>query len=74
MLSAEEIAGPEWADWYRLSPQERWHYSTLLWQEYIALGGNLDPEPDTQSPFFDAAEWRAIASHGRPGLRDLRRC
>ena len=73
MLAAEEIAGPEWADWYRLSPEERWRYTCLLWHEYIALGGSLDPEPDTQSPFFDAEEWRAIASYGRAGLRDLRR-
>jgi len=73
MVTAEDIAGPEWAEWYRLSPEERWQYSCLLWHEYIALGGSLDPEPDTQSPFFDAEEWRAIASHGRAGLRDLRR-
>jgi hypothetical protein len=72
MLTAEEIAGEEWAEWYRLSPQERWNYTTLLWHEYL-LGGDLDPEPDTQSPFFNAAEWRANASHGWAGLRDLRR-
>jgi hypothetical protein len=73
MLSAEELVGPEWAEWYRLSQEERWHYTSLLWHEYMAFGGSLDPEPDTRSPFFDAEEWRAIAADGRSSLRDLRR-
>jgi hypothetical protein len=73
MVTAEDIADPEWAEWYSLSPEERWRYTSSLWSEYIALGGSLDPEPDTQSPFFNAEEWRGIASHGRAGMRDLRR-
>jgi len=27
--------------------------SEKLWQTYPAMGGSLDPEPDTQSPFFN---------------------
>ena len=26
--------------------------TTKLWQFFIALGGNLEPEPDPQSPFY----------------------
>ena len=43
----------EWADWYTLTPLERLEESSKLWQTYLKLGGSLDPEPDTQSPFFD---------------------
>jgi hypothetical protein len=52
----EELVG---AEWYFLTPQERWRESSQLWETYLALGGSLEPEPDTQSPFFDAEEWRA---------------
>ena len=40
---------------------------------YLALGGSLDPEPDTQSPFFDARAPRPRSAHGRTGVRVLRR-
>ena len=57
MIQAEELVGGEWAEWYRLTPVQRWLESEKLWQTYLALGGSLDPEPDTQSPFFDACEF-----------------
>ena len=72
-LTAEEIVGSEWAEWYSLSPAERFLESAKLWETYIALGGSLEPEPDSQSPFFDPEEWRENAAHGRPGVRVLRR-
>ena len=56
-----------------VSELERWLESEKLWQTYLALGGSLDPEPDTQSPFFDARAPRPRAAHGRAGLRVLRR-
>ena len=59
MITAEEIAGEEQADWYSLTPLERWRESVQLWEVYLALGGSLDPEPDTQSPFFDTAKAKA---------------
>ena len=73
MISAEELVGEEWAEWYRLTPLERWRESEKLWQAYISLGGSLDPEPDTQSPFFDASATSARAADGRPGMRVVRR-
>lgn len=71
---AEQLFGGEWADWYLLTPQERWRESEKLWEIYLEHGGSLDPEPDTQSPFYDAEEWRSLFGHGRTGVRVLRRC
>jgi hypothetical protein len=71
-ILAEEMVGAEWAEWYALSPAERFRESEKLWETYLALGGSLEPEPDTQSPFFDPEEWRENAAYG-PGVRVLRR-
>ena len=73
MISPEELVGEEWAEWYRLTPLERWRESEKLWQSYLLLGGSLDPEPDTQSPFFDASAQSTSAADGRPGVRVIRR-
>jgi hypothetical protein len=73
MIQPEELVESEWAEWYRLTPVQRWLDSEELWQTYLALGGSLDPEPDTQSPFFDARTPRARLTHGRTGMRVLRR-
>lgn len=69
----EEFCGPEWAEWYLMTPQERWEESAKLWATYLALGGSLDPEPDPQSPFFDEQEWRELFAHGGPGVCIVRR-
>jgi hypothetical protein len=53
MIKPEDLVGEEWAEWYRLTPAQRWLESEKLWETYLALGGSLDPEPDTQSPFFE---------------------
>ena len=47
-----EAVGDEWMEWYRMTPAERWRMSGQLWEVYVAMGGSLDPEPDTQSPFY----------------------
>ena len=73
MITPKEIAGEEWASWYRLSPQERWRESEKLWQVYFYLGGTLETQPDTESPFFDPAAPSPGATHGRSGMRILRR-
>jgi hypothetical protein len=73
MITAEELVGEEWAEWYRLTPAERWRETEKLWATYLALGGSLDPEPDTQSPFFDPKAPRPRTSNGRPGVRIIRR-
>jgi hypothetical protein len=69
MITPEELVGEEWAAWYRLTPQERWRESEKLWQVYFYLGGSLDTQPDTQSPFFDPKPSSSGVTHGRPGMR-----
>jgi hypothetical protein len=73
MEIGEDVVSAEWLEWYRLTPLERFAESMKLWETYLMLGGSLEPEPDTESPFFDAEEWRANAAYGRPGVRILRR-
>ena len=51
----EDLCDPEWADWYRLTPAERWIESGRLWATYLSLGGTLDSEPDTPSPYLRCA-------------------
>lgn len=63
----------EWLEWYSLTPLQRWQQSQALWWDYIRMGGSLDPQPDTQSPFFDPAAPGSGAPDGRTGLRVLRR-
>jgi hypothetical protein len=64
---------PEWLEWFALTPQQRWAETEKLWAHYLAIGGTLDPEPDTQSPFFDPEEPSTLPADGRPGLRIIRR-
>ena len=68
-----EYLGEEWADWVRMTPQQRWAESSMLWAHYLSLGGSLDPEPDPQSPFFDPDEPRPVPADGRPGVHIIRR-
>ena len=63
----------EWAEWRKLTPEQRFLESMKLWETYPALGGSLEPEPDSQSAFFDPEEWRENFAHGRPSMRVLRR-
>jgi hypothetical protein len=63
----------ELLDWYSLTPSERWRESRKLWDFYISMGGSLDPEPDTQSPFYSTFKESKTPPNGRTGLRVLRR-
>jgi len=64
---------PEWLEWFALTPQQRWAESEILWAHYLEIGGTLEPEPDTQSPFFDPDAPGAKPADGRAGLRVIRR-
>ena len=69
----DDCSEDEWQAWYRLSPLERWQESQKLWAFYLSVGGSLDPEPDSQSPFYVEPEPRPLPVDGGPGLRVLRR-
>ena len=73
MMDFNTFREAEWIEWYAMTPQERWAETGKLWSLYLALGSSLDPEPDTQSPFFDARAPRSRSAHGRAGVRVLRR-
>jgi hypothetical protein len=73
MLDAEVAVGGEWAEWYRLTPAQRWNESRKLWQQYLAMGGKLDPEPDTQSPFYFPEVSGTVPADGRTSVRSIRR-
>src|ERR1017187_8563021 len=65
MIRPEQLVEGEWAEWYRLTPIQRWLESEKLWQTYLALGGSLDPEPDTQNHFFSPKEVRQNSAKQR---------
>jgi len=72
MVSDSVEIDEDWIEWYKLTPQERWRLSQELWDNYLYLGGSLDPEPDTQSPFFDPATKVTLPINGRSGMRIIR--
>lgn len=59
-----------WIDWYRMTPLERWEASEKLWAEYLALGGSLDPEVDSQSPFWSTEELAEFARNTAAARQD----
>lgn len=71
MNQGDFISG-EWLEWYLMSPQQRWRESGRMWKTFLSLGGSLEREPDTNSPFFDAEASRALPADGRSGVRVLR--
>jgi hypothetical protein len=54
-----------WREWYLLTPQERWEESMKLWQFYLSVGGSLDPQPDSQSPFDSVMPRGTPPAYGR---------
>jgi hypothetical protein len=73
LTDEERFTEPEWLEWFALTPQQRWAESEKLWVHYLEIGGRLDPEPDTQSPFFDPSAPGEEPGHGWAGLRVIRR-
>ncbi len=69
----ERCVEEEILEWYRMSPRDRWTESLLLWDTFILLGGQLDPEPDSQSPFYDEQSRRRSTTDGRSSVRAVRR-
>jgi hypothetical protein len=63
-MTAQWLIEDEWLDWYRLSPEERWRETQKLWSFYLKVGGSLDTEPDSQSPFDAFPAERSGIAHG----------
>ena len=73
MRFSDDWTEDEWQEWYRLTPQQRWTETEKLWEFYLSIGGSLDPEPDSQSPFYFEEPSGSLSAHRRPGLRIVRR-
>jgi hypothetical protein len=73
MTGPSDFGADERLEWFLMTPQQRWTESARLRETFLALGGSLDPEPDTQSPFFDAGARCSVPADGRPGVRVIRR-
>jgi hypothetical protein len=58
-----------WREWHRLSPLERWGESMKLSEFYLAVGGSLEAEPDSQSPFDDFMPRGLAPAYGGSHLR-----
>lgn len=72
-FATEGLGEDEWVEWARMTPARRFEESSKLWATYLALGGSLDPEPDSQSPFDFPELERAVSSDGGAGVRFIRR-
>lgn len=72
-MTSPWIDNDEWLDWYKLTPAERWRESQKLWEFFLSVGGSLDPEPDSESPFDSFYAQRALPPDGRAGVRIVRR-
>jgi hypothetical protein len=71
-MDTGDLENDEWAAWYRLTPQERWRETERLWQFYLSVGGSLDPEPDSQSPFYFDDDSLGVPA-AKPIVRVIRR-
>lgn len=69
----ERICPEEQLEWYRMTPQERWAVSQRLWSTFVALGGELEPDPDRQSPFHAPRARGAEPADGGAGMHTVRR-
>jgi hypothetical protein len=65
--------GPEWFEWYMLTPGERWEESARLWQTYLAFGGSLDPLPNPKRPDDVRDVQGSLSADGGSSLRPVRR-
>jgi hypothetical protein len=68
-----DLEDEQWLEWYLTTPQERWRETEKLWQFYLAVGGSLDPEPDSESPWGADFTPGPVPVDGRPGVRVIRR-
>lgn len=45
-----EYLNDEWLEWVNLTPLERFRRSSINYQNYLALGGSLAPDPGEWPP------------------------
>jgi hypothetical protein len=57
---------PEWLEFYRMTPEQRWTRAAEVRAYYLAMGGTLEPDPDPQSPFWSDEEIAGFAHAALP--------
>jgi hypothetical protein len=57
----EREVEPEWLDWYRMTPMERWAAQEQMWATFFFLGGSLDDDDET-------GLWTLLPSYRRSGI------
>lgn len=62
----------EWKEWVDLTPLERFRRSELIFAQYLAMGGSLDPDPDPTSPFDDPEISGSGPAYEKAGFRVIR--
>lgn len=60
-LLMERIVEPEWLEWYRMMPEERWAAQEQIWATFYYLGGSLDGDDETRI-------WPLLPSTRRSGI------
>lgn len=71
--SPDDLDADQWLEWYLMTPQERWNESERLWDFFLRTGGSLEPEPDSDSPFYPDCTPSPAPVDGRPGVHVIRR-
>lgn len=61
MRVIRSIVEPEWLDWYKKTPQERFQESQRLMAHYLGMGGSLSPDIDHESPFWSEEDFKGFA-------------
>lgn len=64
---------PEWLEFYRMTPEQRWNRAAEVRAYYLAMGGTLEPDPDSQSPFWSAEEIAEFARAALPSRVQMKR-
>jgi len=64
MIDLEDIIEPERLARYRKSPRERLLATGAAWANYMELGWSLEPDADSQSPFWSREELAEFARRG----------
>lgn len=60
MVDLDDIVEPEWLEWYRKTPEDRFRESQALLGHYKRMGGSLAPDIDYDSPFWAEEDFAAF--------------
>lgn len=65
MIELDDVVEPEWLEWYRKTPEERFWESQKLFAHYKSLGGSLAPDIDYDSPFWSEEDFQSFIEEAK---------